>query len=173
MWMRVLGAAATVIACTALGAGAVLRMRERKCLLERMRRMIVHLRGEIMYANVTLETAFWRTGKREEGKLSELFCSVARRLENEAGENFAEMWREEAETILKDTSLKRQDMEQLVCFGKSLGYLDRDMQERVIRFYLEDLELAIENIRREEPEKSRLFFGLGILSGLFLTVILL
>ena len=63
--------------------------------------------------------------------------------------------------------------EQLLRFGESLGYLDRDMQEKAILFYLEDLEHSIETLRKEEPEKSRLFFGMGILSGLFLAVVLI
>ena len=173
MWMRGLGAVFIIVACTAMGAGAVLRMRERKHLLEKMRRMVVYLKGEIMYANTPLETAFLRTGKREDGKLAELFCSVAQRLESGTEQNFAGVWKEQAESILADTPLKRRDREQLLAFGRSLGYLDRDMQERVIRFYVEDLDLAIEHLREAEPEKSRLFFGLGILSGLFLTVILM
>ena len=38
---------------------------------------------------------------------------------------------------------------------------------------LEELERAIEQLRREEPEKKRLCWGLGILGGLFLAVVLM
>ena len=69
--------------------------------------------------------------------------------------------------------LNKKEQEQLLRFGESLGYLDRDMQEKAILFYLEDLEHSIETLRKEEPEKSRLFFGMGILSGLFLAVVLI
>ena len=43
----------------------------------------------------------------------------------------------------------------------------------MFQMYLEELERAAAGIRKEETEKCRLFWGLGILSGLFLTVILL
>ena len=36
-----------------------------------------------------------------------------------------------------------------------------------------ELERAIEQLRREEPEKKRLCWGLGILGGLFLAVVLM
>ena len=42
-----------------------------------------------------------------------------------------------------------------------------------LALYLEELERAIEQLRREEPEKKRLCWGLGILGGLFLAVVLM
>ena len=55
----------------------------------------------------------------------------------------------------------------------SIGYLDLEMQQKTLALYLEELERAIEQLRREEPEKKRLCWGLGILGGLFLAVVLM
>ena len=44
---------------------------------------------------------------------------------------------------------------------------------KTLALYLEELERAIEQLRREEPEKKRLCWGLGILGGLFLAVVLM
>ena len=54
-----------------------------------------------------------------------------------------------------------------------IGYLDLEMQQKTLALYLEELERAIEQLRREEPEKKRLCWGLGILGGLFLAVVLM
>ena len=63
---------------------------------------------------------------------------------------------------------------ELMCrFGNSIGYLDLEMQQKTLALYLEELERAIEQLRREEPEKKRLCWGLGILGGLFLAVVLM
>ncbi|MFQ8841916.1 MAG: hypothetical protein ACLR8P_14330 [Clostridium fessum] len=48
-----------------------------------------------------------------------------------------------------------------------------EMQQKTLALYLEELERAIEQLRREEPEKKRLCWGLGILGGLFLAVLLM
>ena len=89
------------------------------------------------------------------------------------GESFEAVWRAKAGKFASGSVLNKKEQEQLLRFGESLGYLDRDMQEKAILFYLEDLEHSIETLRKEEPEKSRLFFGMGILSGLFLAVVLI
>ncbi len=83
------------------------------------------------------------------------------------------IWKRQVERRSGDTVLSETDRKSLLRFGMNLGYLDRDMQEKTMQLYLEDLEMALERLRREEPDKSRLLFGMGVLSGLFLTVILI
>lgn len=173
MWMKLLGAVLVITACTGAGASAVYRLRERKRLLETLKRMVSHLRGEILYANAPLPSAFYRTGRRGSGKAAGLFISVAEEMERETGDSFEHIWERRVKELFQPGDLSPQDREQLLKFGANLGYLDRDMQEKTIQFYLEDLELAITHLRREEPDKSRLYLGMGILSGLFLTVVLI
>lgn len=173
MWMKILGAVLVTAACTGAGASAVYRLKERKKLLETLKRMVSHLRGEILYANAPLPSAFYRTGRRGGGKAAELFISVAEEMERETGDSFETIWERLVEQLFKTSDLSPLDQEQLLKFGANLGYLDRDMQEKTIQFYLEDLELAITHLRKEEPDKSRLYLGMGILTGLFLTVVLI
>lgn len=171
--MKVAGLILVITSCTGIGAEAVRRLRERLKLLETLRRMASHMKGEILYANVPLAEALHRTGKRYKGTVGNLFIDLAKELEKETGDSFEKVWRERAGKFAIESALNKKEQEQLLRFGESLGYLDRDMQEKAILFYLEDLEQSIETLRKEEPEKSRLFFGMGILSGLFLAVILI
>ena len=173
MWLKTLGLILVIASCSGIGAEAVHRLRERLRLLETLRRMASHMKGEILYANVPLAEALYRTGKRNKGAAGELFIAIATELEQETGESFEAVWRAKAGKFAAGSVLNRKEQEQLLRFGESLGYLDRDMQEKAILFYLEDLEQSIETLRKEEPEKSRLFFGMGILSGLFLAVVLI
>ena len=173
MWLKTLGLILVIASCSGIGAEAVHRLRERLRLLETLRRMASHMKGEILYANVPLAEALYRTGKRNKGAAGELFIAIATELEQETGESFEAVWRAKAGKFAAGSVLNKKEQEQLLRFGQSLGYLDRDMQEKAILFYLEDLEHSIETLRKEEPEKSRLFFGMGILSGLFLAVVLI
>ena len=162
MWLKTLGLILVIASCSGIGAEAVHRLRER-------RRMASHMKGEILYANVPLAEALYRTGKRNKGAAGELFIAIATELEQETGENFEAVWRAKAGKFAAGSVLNKKEQEQLLRFGESLGYLE----EKAILFYLEDLEHSIETLRKEEPEKSRLFFGMGILSGLFLAVVLI
>ncbi|MCI9582185.1 stage III sporulation protein AB [Clostridiaceae bacterium] len=173
MWMKFLGAVLVVGSCTGFGLGAVRRLKERRRLLEALRQMIFHLRGEILYANAPLSCALLRTGSRGSGWAAALFTESARELEREGGDPFEVIWKRQVERRSGDTVLSETDRKSLLRFGMNLGYLDRDMQEKTMQLYLEDLEMALERLRREEPDKSRLLFGMGVLSGLFLTVILI
>lgn len=64
MWLKTLGLILVIASCSGIGAEAVHRLRERLRLLETLRRMASHMKGEILYANVPLAEALYRTGKR-------------------------------------------------------------------------------------------------------------
>ena len=93
MWMKLLGAALVVGSCTGFGLGAARRLRERRRLLEILRQMIFHLRGEILYANAPLSCALLRTGNRGSGWAAALFTESAKELEREGGEPFEVIWK--------------------------------------------------------------------------------
>lgn len=172
MWLKFAGVIFVIAACAGLGMEAALRFKRRLRLLEKLKLMITHLKGEILYANVPLAEAFERTGARNPGRAGTLFQAVAARLSEETGERFALIWKEQAGTFVKDSELSHREREQLLSFGEHLGYLDREMQEKTLLLYLEDLEYSVRVIRKEEPEKCRLYMSLGLMSGLFLAVVL-
>lgn len=50
--------------------------------------------------------------------------------------------------------------------------MDRDMQERNLLLYLEQLDLSIEQMRAHKQERCRLYTSLGVMSGMFLAILL-
>lgn len=172
MWIKIFGLVCVIASCAGLGADAARRMKKRLRLLEELKRMVTHLKGEILYANAPLAEAFDRTGRRSRGETGALFCRVAEAMREETGDNFEKIWKSEAEAFAKNSVLSQKEREELIRFGGHLGYLNRDMQEKTILFYIDDLEHAIRILREQEPEKCRLFMSLGIMSGLFLAVVL-
>lgn len=173
MWTKLIGAVLVVAACAGLGADAAFCFRKRLLLLEKLKLMVTHLKGEILYANAPLPEAFDRTGRRSPGPAGALFTQVSMALRKETGERFEVIWKREAGDFAKGSVLSKKEREQLLQFGEHLGYLDREMQEKTILFYIEDLEESIGKLRQQEPEKCKLFFSMGILSGLFLAVIMI
>lgn len=47
------------------------------------------------------------------------------------------------------------------------------MQERTLLLYLEQLDVQIQLLREHRQERCRLYSSLGIMSGLFLTILLI
>lgn len=155
-----------------LGIRLARNWREHLELLEQLRKMIFLLKGQILYANAPLEEAFERVGNKSGGSLGDLFVRVAERIEKQQGEGFFDLWKEEVHNMEPALPLSKRDRKELTAFGEHLGYLDRDMQERTMLLYLEQLDLDIDYLREHLRERSRLYTSLGVVGGLFLVIIM-
>ena len=172
MIVKLIGACLLIPGCSGLGFWYAGHYRRHVEMVEQLRKMLFLLKGQILYANAPLEEAFRKVGEKSAGSLSEFFRAVADRIEMQEGEAFFEIWKEEVDRIKPEVPLDKKDRRELLAFGEHLGYLDRDMQERTILLYLEQLDLVIEDGRANQKDKSRLYTSLGIMGGLFLVIIL-
>ena len=170
--VKIIGACFLLPGCTGLGLWYAGNYRRHLEMAEQLRKMLFLLKGQILYANAPLEEAFRKVGEKSQGHLSDFFRAVADRIEMQEGEVFYDIWKEEVGRIRPEVPLDKKDRQELLAFGEHLGYLDRDMQERTILLYLEQLDLVIEDGRAHQKEKSRLYTSLGIMGGLFLVIIL-
>lgn len=170
--MKLVGSCLIISGASGYGFWLARRYGEHLEALEYLRQMIYLLKGQILYANAPLEEAFETVGRRTEGFLAELFLQVAGRINRQEGEPFAQMWKDTIGQIDKDALLTPKDRQSLKDLGEHLGFLDREMQERNLLLYLEQLDLEIQNMRGQKQERSRLYTGLGIMGGLFLAVLL-
>lgn len=170
--LKLTGACLLLPGCSGLGFWFAGNYRRHLAEVEQLRRMLFLLKGQILYANAPLEEAFRNIGEKAQGELGTFFCAVADRIEQQQGEAFYEMWKEEIEKLGPEVLLNKKDRHELLAFGEHLGFLDREMQERTILLYLEQLDLVIEDGRANQKEKSRLYSSLGIMGGLFLVIIL-
>ncbi len=172
MWLRIVGAALVIFSSSGLGVYMAAQLNEHLRTVEKLRKMIFLLKGEIVYANSPLTEAFDQTGRKAGGKIGALFERVSARMLGQQGEPFYTLWQEEIDRLPKEVCLSREDRQNLKELGEHLGYLDKEMQERTILLYLEQLDLTIEYLRKHKQEKSRLYTSLGIMGGLFLTIVM-
>ena len=158
MWIKLLGICLVCVSCAGIGGGEALRLIGRRRFLEEVKRIAAGL---------------CRAGARGDGKAGKLFLVAGERLEANPECPFGRIW----EAVLEEQGIRpmlgTEEWELMCRFGNSIGYLDLEMQQKTLALYLEELERAIEQLRREEPEKKRLCWGLGILGGLFLAVVLM
>ena len=171
-----------LMAAAAVWAGilAARSLRERLELLEVFRRMVYHLNARILQMNETLPEALAEVGKRfteqQRGTLCEpgmMFAEVAEGLRREPERPFSDLWKETFGVMTRCRALQAEDRRSLLELGENLGYADRKMQERTLRFYLERTEESIAALKEEITVKEKLYRSLGIAAGLSLLVILL
>lgn len=170
--MKIAGSLLVTMSCGGLGFWKAAQWKEHRSMLEQLRKMILLLKGEILYAHAPLGEALEQVGRKSEGVLGKFFCQVAGRIQEQEGGLFYELWKEEINRYKKDFLLTEKECQELQAFGEHLGYLDLGMQERTIELYLEQLELSINFYRDHEQEQTKLCASLGVMGGLFLSIIM-
>lgn len=140
--------------------------------LKELKKLIGLLRGDIRYQRTPLPEAISVVAKRNSGCYTVFFEKVSERLTQFTGSTFSEIWKEAVAKNLTDTSLSKKDKLHLIRFGENLGYLDKDMQMNNLDQYLNQLEDEITELSKTVKEKTYLYSSLGIMGGIFITIIL-
>jgi stage III sporulation protein AB len=148
-------------------------LRNRIADLKELKKIIILLRGDIRYANTPLPEAVQALAIRQEGKYKLFLSEIADRLKELGGISFQTIWKETIEKKLDNTSLSKKDLEYLGQLGENLGYLDKDMQINTLDLYLSQIEEEIKELTRNVKEKTYLYNSLGVMGGIFITIIML
>lgn len=172
IWMKIVGCVLIITGASGYGISLSMRYGDRLRLLEQLRQMIFLLKGQILYANAPLDEAFEAIGSKMEGPLPALFEEVSKGIREQNSEPFYQIWKKAIADYDKETALSKEDRQSLAAMGEHLGFLDRDMQERNLLLYLEQLDLDIDYLRIHKQERSRLYTSLGVMGGMFLAILL-
>lgn len=173
MLLKFLGAILTISSSAAIGFYFSILLKERVEDLKSLRKCIFILRGDIRYANTPLPEAIGSMAERNHSNFKTFFQKIAEELIKLEGKTFGEIWGKSVDEDLKDTCINKKDKACLANLGESLGYLDKEMQINTIDLYIEQLETELEDTLGTVKEKTRLYNLLGVLSGIFITIIML
>lgn len=171
--MKIIGCILVITSSTGMGFYFSNEIRCRIDDLKELRKLIGLLRGDIRYASTPLPEAINSIHRRHGGSFQAFFEYVSTRLCELSGQTFTEIWKAAAEKKLDNTSLNKKDKLHLIQFGENLGYLDKEMQINTIDLYLTQLEEELNDLSKTVKEKAYLYNTLGIMAGIFITIILI
>lgn len=157
-------------------AGGFLYGMEQQQYLEKLmylRHILGLIQGEIEYSGAPLGEVFGKTACRVCEPYREWMIELQRGVEERKGPIFQEVWETCTREKLQALHLKTGHMNQLTEMGMYLGQLDIRTGRTSMQMYLGNLEAEIQKIQREISAKKRIGSWLGIMSGLFLVIILL
>lgn len=171
--IKIIGCVMVIASCGGIGFyfSCVLKARIEE--LIELKKILMLLRGDIRYANTPLAEALYSISVRHQGEFQPFFRWVSEQLDQMQGKTMAEIWKDGVEHKLTTISLGKKDKEAFMGFGTNLGYLDKDMQLATIDLYVATLETEIEEATRTVKEKTYLYNSLGVMAGIFLTIILI
>ena len=173
--VKLAGSLTVLAAAAGLGTAVSLDYRKRIQLLTQLRRLFLLLAGEIRSSRTPAAEAFGRMAGRMEPPFGRWLETLADRLEAGEGESFASIWKTWVEQLVREDAqaLKPQDVELLVTFGESFGYLDQQMQLSSIQFVQEQLLDRLGELRGGCAARKRMARLLGVSAGVFLVILLL
>jgi stage III sporulation protein AB len=171
--MKIIGCILIILSTTGMGFYFSSIMKCRMEDLKEWKKLICLLRGDIRYASTPLPEAISSAGRRHEGNFHAFLNTVGTQLQELAGETLAAIWKSAAEKELSNTSLNTKDKVQLIRFGENLGYLDKDTQMNTFELYLSQLDEEIADLSRTVKGKAYLYNSLGIMAGIFITIIMI
>ena len=172
MILRIAGALAVMLGCAGLGLYYSSKEGFRIYELQELKKALLILASEIEYMRAPLNIACANIAKRTESTTSLLFANFAHALANSEGETAYQLWAAAAEGIKKKTFLAEEDLSVVDGFGKTLGYLDKHMQQNAINYTVNYIDEKVTALQTQGDKNKRMYRSLGIICGLLITVVL-
>ena len=170
--IRIVGMLLTLAASTAFGLYmSSLGTFRKQDMLEFKKAMLI-LKSEIEYVAAPLPEAMANIAARTVMPISQIFAHFADALKhNEAGETAYRLWLAAIDTSKKETFLKEEDLETIGNFGKTLGYLDKQMQVDSINFTMDYIDTQVSELQESNQKNQRMYKTLGVVGGILLLVV--
>lgn len=170
--VREAGGLMIISGCLGMGLWYRARFGERIRVLRSLGRILELLSSEVRYGRATLPECCGHVAKSLTGSFSAAFLAVGRRMEENGGDSFGEVFREELGKVLGGLPLLESDREAFLQFAGQTGFSDCQMQLRALEQSGELLRNIWEKLEREHEGKCRMAVGLGAMGGLLLLLLL-
>lgn len=171
--LKLLGAILVITSSAGIGLYLSSMTRGRLSDLKEFKKNIVILRGDIRYGSTPLPEAIETVGYRCNDNFKPFFEGINEDLRKQDGSSFCQMWDKATKEYMGQTYLNQKDKANISKLGDNLGYLDKEMQVKTIDLFLEQMELEITEATDTIKDKTRLYNMLGVLGGIFVTIVLI
>jgi len=172
MFQSIAGAVALIFSCTAIGfyfaAKEGFRVRD----LQEFKKALMILSSEIEHMRAPLPNACANIAKRTAKPVSDLFLKFSKQLEENAGETAYQLWTQAMESQKPHAHLADEDWDIIEGFGKTLGYLDKHMQQSAINYAVEYIDDKTASLQTQADKNKRMYRSLGLIGGLLLAIVL-
>jgi len=138
--------------------------------LREMKRAFGILISEIDYGQSPLSEAALNIATKCKDPVKGLFGGFGEGLQGKV--EVSEHWNKALDGISESSYFAEEDIEIFKSFGKTLGYLDSEMQLRNIEMQLDYIKQKMDELEKTKNKSRKMYLSLGTLGGL-MTIILL
>lgn len=170
-YIKFIGAVLVVFAGAGFGACPVHKMKERTREMEGLYFCLLRLKSEINHAVKPLPEAIKSVTKNGNGTYIKVLENVASEMEK-GGKSYESLLSECAELYFTGSVITREEQEAFKETFLLLGGGDRERQIQALEYYAEVIRNAMAQEKQKKKERSYLYRSLGVLGGIFLSVIM-
>ncbi|MBM6876750.1 stage III sporulation protein AB [Anaerotignum lactatifermentans] len=158
---------------TLSGAFFVLRERYRLADLKELERALGLLENHMAYLSEPLPEVFFSISCKTGGMVGLILQETAEEMARRQQETAEEIWERVWQKYLPKTYFTAVDLEAILHFGQTLGFLDQKQQVGSAKLLLGYLRETQASLQRKLEKNGRLYYGMGMLGGILLVVVLL
>lgn len=173
MMVQTIGAILIVSASTLVGFSFAAKEKYRLKELEEIERGILLMKNQISYLGTPLADLLDQISWKTEGVTGLAFQEIAARMEERKGSSAEEIWEGVWLEMGKKSYLTAGDLDELISFGKTLSFLEKEQQKGSMDLLLYNLREKEERIKKRLDKNGRLYYSMGVLGGLLLVITLL
>lgn len=162
-----------MIGCIGLGRNKVAEEKRRIRELREIRRMVLRIQNEITYGKRTLPEICLLFSQCMEEPYCRGFLQIFQKLNENDGSALAPIWREQMDACMAALPLKDEEKDILRNLPEHMGILDETMQAADVGQSLDFLTEHICQAQREYESKTKVIMSISVMTGLFLTILLL
>lgn len=138
-----------------------------------LRKSFIIIHADISYGSIPIGEILEHVSKQAIPLHSKWLQQLEQHVRKERNQTFAILWRSSIEESLKLSCMNRQDIEELISVGRTMGNVDKSQQLAMLSLYLKKLELRIASLEQEKDKKQKLYRTLGMLGSVFVVVLLI
>lgn len=169
--IRILGGCMIFSGCLGLGLWYRHQFGSRIKALRGLEHILELLASQVRYGRAALPECCSHIAAGLPPDFQKAFLEVGRRMEENTGASFGEVFGEEMEKVLDILPLTEEDREHFLSFASRTGYSDSQMQLREIEQSAELLRDTRKSLEKENAEKCRMAVGLGAMGGMLLILV--
>lgn len=172
MLLKITGMIILITSGTLLGFSLCNDYMERILCLEAIKKALIILKGEIKHNNSSICEALDNI-KVNNNQVMSFLQKVVMKYRNKKF-SLWEAWNESVlESFNKTIKLSKEEIDIIRDFGRNLGITDRETQMKNIDECISEMNRCLMELKNEKKEKCKLYKVLGVLSGLFISIMLL
>lgn len=171
--LKLIGSIIIVMASIGLAYSIKRDLTEHLRFLYEIRRMLVMLSGEADYSMQPMEVLLGNYIKQGNERLHKVCDRIAKRLMEKRDGTGEAVWREEFESCQKELGLNEEETEIIKNAGNAFFGKSMDENRKHLSLTLERLDFVIENTRKEQKEKQKVYQTVSVICGLMLIILLI